>query len=79
MRPSATLAGMSSRTFALSLLEAERVAVVAGCDFGPGGEGYVRASLAAAPEAIAEGLGRLGRHHRTLAAGSSRSLRATVG
>ena len=72
-------AGMPSRAFALSLLEAQCVAVVAGRDFGPGGEGYVRASLAAAPEAIAEGLARLGRHHRALATGSLRQPRTTTG
>ena len=44
------------------------MAVVPGLDFGPGGEGYVRVSLAAAPEAIGEGLERLGSYHASLAA-----------
>ena len=39
------------------------MAVVPGLDFGPGGEGYVRVSLAAAPEALREGLARLGQCH----------------
>ncbi len=61
-------AGLASRAFAQDLLRGQGVAVVHGDDFGPSGEGYVRASLAAAPEAIVEGLGRLGRHHARLAA-----------
>ena len=61
-------AGKPSREFAKSLLDKHRVAVVPGLDFGPGGEGYVRVSLAAAPEAIVEGLGWLGRHHAELMA-----------
>ena len=62
-------AGMPSREFAMGLLDTHRVAVVPGRDFGPGGEGYVRVSLAAAPEAIVEGLGWLGRYHARLVAG----------
>ena len=61
-------AGVPSRRFATTLLEEHRVAVVPGRDFGPGGEGYVRVSLAAAPEVIVEGLGRLGHHHARLEA-----------
>jgi aminotransferase len=38
---------MSSREFAVRLLETERVAVVPGDAFGPGGEGHVRASFCA--------------------------------
>lgn len=61
-------AGMPSRSFARALLEEHKVAVVPGLDFGPGGEGYVRASLAAAPEAIQGGLELLGQYHARLAA-----------
>ena len=61
-------AGVESRAFARTLLEERRVAVVPGRDFGAGGEGYVRVSLAAAPEAIDQGLRRLGQHHAALAA-----------
>ena len=68
-------AGVASRTFAEQLLEAHRVAVVPGIDFGPGGEGYVRASLAAAPEAIREGLERLGDCHTRIAADAGAEAR----
>ena len=61
-------AGLPSWEFANILLEEDGVAIVPGLDFGPGGEGYVRASLASAPEAIAEGLDRLGQLHAKLAA-----------
>jgi aspartate/methionine/tyrosine aminotransferase len=64
-------AGVPSRTFANALIETDRVAVVPGLDFGPGGEGYVRVSLAAAPEAIREGLNRLGQCHSRFAAEAS--------
>jgi aspartate/methionine/tyrosine aminotransferase len=68
-------AGVASRTFADQLLEDDRVAVVPGLDFGPGGEGYVRVSLAAAPEAIREGLERLGQCHTRFAADASAEVR----
>ena len=68
-------AGVASRTFARTLLEEHRVAVVPGRDFGPGGEGYVRVSLAAAPEAIGEGLERLGAYHASLAAAAGTAQR----
>ena len=38
--------GLSAREFAMGLLEEERVAVVPGEAFGPGGEGFVRCSYA---------------------------------
>ncbi|NBR63352.1 MAG: aminotransferase class I/II-fold pyridoxal phosphate-dependent enzyme, partial [Verrucomicrobia bacterium] len=40
--------GLSSKDFALRLLEEEQVAVVPGGAFGPGGEGFVRCSYATA-------------------------------
>ncbi len=54
-------AGLPSWDFARRLLEEERVAVVPGAAFGPGGEGYVRLSLAAAPDAVREGARRVAR------------------
>ncbi len=48
-----------SMGFALALLQEERVAVAPGSTFGPAGEGYVRLSLASAPEDITEGIRRL--------------------
>ena len=46
--PSVHATGLSSREFAVRLLEQHRVAVVPGDAFGPGGEGFVRASFCAA-------------------------------
>ena len=51
--------GLDSWSFAARLLERHRTVVVPGLAFGHGGEGFVRVSLAAAPEAILEGLGRI--------------------
>jgi aspartate/methionine/tyrosine aminotransferase len=59
-------AGVPSRTFARTLLDAHGVAVVPGLDFGSCGEGYVRVSLAAAPEALSQGLDRLGQYYASL-------------
>jgi aminotransferase len=42
--PSIRETGLTSREFSVQLLEQQRVAVVPGDAFGPGGEGYVRAS-----------------------------------
>ncbi len=46
--------------FALELLESHGVSVAPGSVFGPAGRGWVRISLAAESESIAEGLRRLG-------------------
>jgi aminotransferase len=62
--PSISLTGMDEETFARKLLEEERVAVVPGTAFGPGGEGYVRCSYATAYEKIEEALRRLERFTR---------------
>jgi aspartate/methionine/tyrosine aminotransferase len=51
--------GLASWDFCHRLLEEVGVAVVPGAAFGPGGEGFVRISLAAAAEGVAEGTGRL--------------------
>ena len=51
--------GLDSWAFATRLVEQHRVVVVPGLAFGQGGEGFVRVSLAAAPETILEGLGRI--------------------
>jgi aspartate/methionine/tyrosine aminotransferase len=48
-----------SMSFSLALLHEARVAVAPGSTFGPVGEGYVRISLASAPEDVAEGIRRL--------------------
>ncbi|MCX6934679.1 MAG: aminotransferase class I/II-fold pyridoxal phosphate-dependent enzyme, partial [Verrucomicrobia bacterium] len=44
--------GLTSREFAMKLLEEEKVAVVPGDAFGPGGEGFVRCSYATALDRI---------------------------
>ncbi len=59
--PSIAVSGMDDETFAQRLLEEERVAVVPGSAFGPGGEGYVRCSYATAYEQIEEALNRIAR------------------
>ena len=51
--------GLDSWAFATHLVEQHGVVVVPGLAFGAGGEGFVRISLAAAPEAIVEGLARV--------------------
>jgi aminotransferase len=57
--PKITASGMDEETFAQKLLEEERVAVVPGSAFGPGGEGFVRCSYATAYEKIEEALRRI--------------------
>jgi len=59
--PNIALSGMDDETFAQRLLEEERVAVVPGSAFGPGGEGFVRCSYATAYEQIEEALNRIAR------------------
>jgi len=57
--------GEGARDFALRLLAEDSVAVAPGTAFGPGGEGFVRISLAASEADLVEGAARLaGRWHR---------------
>ena len=51
--------GLDSWLFATRLVEQHRVVAVPGLAFGQGGEGFVRVSLAAAPETIMEGLAQI--------------------
>jgi aspartate/methionine/tyrosine aminotransferase len=53
--------GLDSWTASERLLRDEGVAVVPGSAFGPGGEGFVRISLAVADEVVAEGSRRVAR------------------
>lgn len=62
--PGIAAAGMDDELFAQKLLEEERVAVVPGSSFGPGGEGFVRCSYATAYEKIEEALRRMARFVR---------------
>ncbi|MDD2695571.1 MAG: aminotransferase class I/II-fold pyridoxal phosphate-dependent enzyme [Anaerolineales bacterium] len=57
--PNITASSMDEETFAQKLLEEERVAVVPGTAFGPGGEGFVRCSYATAYEKLEEALRRI--------------------
>jgi aminotransferase len=54
--PNVSASGMDDETFAETLLREERVAVVPGNSFGPGGEGYVRCCYATSYEQIEESL-----------------------
>jgi aminotransferase len=57
--PNISLTGMDDETFAQKLLEEEKVALIPGSAFGPGGEGFVRCSYATAYEKIEQALERL--------------------
>ncbi len=57
--PNVAVTGMNDETFAQKLLDEERVAVIPGNSFGPGGEGYVRCSYATAYEKIEQALERM--------------------
>lgn len=61
--------GLSSRDFALRLLEEEKVAVVPGDAFGPGGDGFVRCSYATSLERLEAAADRIQRFTARLAAG----------
>lgn len=58
--------GLSSEEFCDRFLADERVAVIPGSAFGPGGEGYVRACYAASMKDLATALERLERFLNTL-------------
>ena len=62
--PKVSVTGMDDETFANQLLMEERVAVVPGSAFGPGGEGFVRCCYATAYEKIEEALQRMGNFMR---------------
>ena len=52
---------MDDEQFAMELLTEEKVAVVPGSAFGPGGEGFIRCSYATAYEQIEQALERVAR------------------
>lgn len=58
--------GLTSEEFCDRFLADQRVAVIPGSAFGPGGEGYVRACYAASMHDLAEALSRLGKFLETL-------------
>ena len=61
MFPCIKSTGLSSEEFCERLIREERVAVIPGAAFGPGGEGFVRACYAASMENLAEALKRIER------------------
>jgi aminotransferase len=58
--------GLSSKEFAIKLLEQEKVACVPGNAFGPSGEGYLRCCFATAMDRIETAAERLARFVRQL-------------
>ena len=60
--------GLSSKDFALRLLEEEDVACVPGSAFGPGGEGFIRCSYATDIDEIKEAMTRMARFVKRLKA-----------
>ena len=58
--------GLTSREFAVKLLEQEKVACVPGSAFGPGGEGYLRCCFATALDQIQTATERMARFVRSL-------------
>lgn len=58
--------GLSSEEFCEQLIRRERVAVIPGSAFGPGGEGFVRACYAASMKDLAEALRRIERFLNSL-------------
>jgi aminotransferase len=57
--PQVSVTGLDDQTFADRLLHENRVAVVPGSAFGPGGEGFVRCSYATAFDQLEEALDRI--------------------
>ena len=57
--PSVRDTGLTSREFAMQLLEQQRVAIVPGDAFGPGGEGYVRAGFCTAMSEVEKAVDRI--------------------
>ncbi|MDW8343479.1 MAG: aminotransferase class I/II-fold pyridoxal phosphate-dependent enzyme [Verrucomicrobiae bacterium] len=73
--PDIRATGLTSREFAVRLLEEERVACVPGNAFGPSGEGYVRASYCATMSDLERAMERMARfvqRHRSQAVSSAR-------
>jgi aminotransferase len=59
--PSVQKTGLTSREFAVQLLEQQRVALVPGDAFGPCGEGHVRASFCTSMPEIEKAVERIGK------------------
>ncbi len=59
--PKVSVTGLDDDTFATRLLQEEHVALVPGSAFGPGGEGFVRASYATSYEKIEQAMEKIAR------------------
>lgn len=64
--PNIEFTGLDASTFAERLLQEERVLVVPGDVFGPGGKGHVRCCYATAPKLLEEAIVRIGRFVQTI-------------
>ncbi len=64
--PNVKACGLPSKVIAERLLDEAGVAVLAGTDFGPGGEGYLRLVYAVSMEAIEEGAEKMARWFESL-------------
>jgi len=65
--PDVSVTGLSERDFAVSLLQAEKVAMVPGTAFGANGSGFCRACFATSYEQLIEASNRIERHVQSLA------------
>lgn len=66
--PSVAATGLTEKEFAVSLLNAEKVAMVPGSAFGANGAGFCRACFATSYEQLVEAATRIERHVQNLAA-----------
>ena len=66
--PDISSTGLNEKDFAVSLLQAERVAMVPGTAFGANGSGFCRACFATSYEHLIEASDRIERHVQSLAA-----------
>jgi len=66
--PDVSKTGLGEREFAISLLQAEKVAMVPGTAFGENGKGFCRACFATSYEQLIEATDRIERHVQGLAA-----------
>jgi len=66
--PDISVTGLSEKDFAVSLLQAEKVAMVPGTAFGANGSGFCRACFATSYEQLIEAGNRIERHVESLAA-----------
>ena len=65
--PDVSRTGLSEKDFAVSLLQAEKVAMVPGTAFGANGSGFCRACFATSYEQLIEASNRIDRHLQSLA------------